>query len=288
MTFTGFPTEALDFYDDLELDNTKSYWTAHKNIYDTCVKAPMIELTSALEEEFGPAKVFRPYRDVRFAKDKTPYKNHQGAYVASSSGSGWYVQISAAGVYVAVGYYEPPPMRLPRSEERSPTNGAEHTSPSWSPVWSARAGRAVAPRSRPGLRGTPLITRASSCCGTSHWCCTRATALRKSSTRRSCLRWSAPIGAPHGRSSTGSEHIQARGCSSASLRLLGYGGTELRRRHPSAEAFALMTEQLAGAEAVTCVEVPEQPDLYSFDVRRGGRGPLLVVWQQRDSFSRRG
>ena len=72
----------------------------------------MIELTGALEEEFGPAKVFRPYRDVRFAKDKTPYKNHQGAYVASSSGSGWYVQISAAGVYVAVGYYEPPPDAL--------------------------------------------------------------------------------------------------------------------------------------------------------------------------------
>ena len=107
MTFTGFPREALDFYDDLELDNTKSYWTAHKDVYETCVKAPMIELTGALEEEFGPAKVFRPYRDVRFAKDKTPYKNHQGAYVASSTGSGWYVQISSAGVYVAVGYYDP-------------------------------------------------------------------------------------------------------------------------------------------------------------------------------------
>ena len=49
-----------------------------------------------------------------------------------------------------------------------------------------------------------------------------------------------------------------------------------------------MTEQLAGVEAVTSVEVPEQPDLYLFDVRRGGRGPLLVVWQQRDSFSGEG
>lgn len=46
-----------------------------------------------------------------------------------------------------------------------------------------------------------------------------------------------------------------------------------------------MTEQLAGVEAVACVEVPERPDLYLFDVLRGGRGPLLVVWQQRDSFS---
>ena len=127
MTFTGFPKEALDFYDDLELDNTKSYWTAHKDVYETCVKAPMIELTGALEEEFGPAKVFRPYRDVRFAKDKTPYKNHQGAYVASSTGSGWYVQISSAGVFVAVGYYDPSSetlsaIRMAIADDRSGTD----------------------------------------------------------------------------------------------------------------------------------------------------------------------
>jgi uncharacterized protein (TIGR02453 family) len=107
MTFTGFPTEALDFYDDLQMDNTKAFWTTHKEVYETSVKAPIVELTGALEEEFGPAKVFRPYRDVRFSQDKTPYKNHQGAYVASSGGSGWYVQISAAGVYSAVGFHEP-------------------------------------------------------------------------------------------------------------------------------------------------------------------------------------
>ena len=35
MTFTGFPNEALDFYDDLEMDNTKSYWGAHKDINET-------------------------------------------------------------------------------------------------------------------------------------------------------------------------------------------------------------------------------------------------------------
>jgi len=112
MTFTGFPKEALDFYDDLEIDNTKSFWTAHKDVYDTCVKAPMLALTAALEDEFGTAKVFRPYRDVRFAKDKTPYKDHQGAYVSSSSGSGWYVQLSSAGVFVGVGYYGPSPEAL--------------------------------------------------------------------------------------------------------------------------------------------------------------------------------
>ncbi len=103
--FTGFPDAALDFYDDLELDNTKSFWEAHKHVYDEAVRLPMLGLTAALAEEFGPAKVFRPYRDVRFAKDKTPYKNHQGAFVAVGPATGWYVDIGSPGVRVGGGYY---------------------------------------------------------------------------------------------------------------------------------------------------------------------------------------
>jgi uncharacterized protein (TIGR02453 family) len=110
--FEGFPVAALDFYDDLELDNTKSFWAAHKEVYETCVKAPMAALVAALEPEFGPAKVFRPYRDVRFAKDKTPYKTHQGAFVPSGPSTGWYVQVGAPGVRVGVGFYEAGPPRL--------------------------------------------------------------------------------------------------------------------------------------------------------------------------------
>ncbi len=113
-TFTGFPTAALDFYDDLEMDNTKSFWAAHKEIYDGSVKAPMLALAAALQDEFGEAKVFRPYRDVRFAKDKTPYKTAQGAFVASGPSTGWYVQVSAAGVRVGIGYYDAPSDRLAR------------------------------------------------------------------------------------------------------------------------------------------------------------------------------
>src|SRR3954451_1813383 len=110
--FTGFLVAALDFYDDLEMDNTKSFWTAHKAVYDEAVKAPMTALMAALEPEFGPGKVFRPYRDVRFAKDKTPYKTHQGAFVASGPATGWYVQVGAPGVRVGVGYYEASSPRL--------------------------------------------------------------------------------------------------------------------------------------------------------------------------------
>jgi uncharacterized protein (TIGR02453 family) len=110
--FTGFPVAALDFYDDLEMDNTRSFWTAHKEIYDTAVKAPMAALVAALEPEFGTAKVFRPYRDVRFAKDKTPFKTHQGAFVPSGPSTGWYVQVGAPGVRVGVGFYEASSPRL--------------------------------------------------------------------------------------------------------------------------------------------------------------------------------
>ena len=112
MTFDGFPVAALDFYDDLEMDNTKSFWTAHKATYDEAVKRPMDALVAALEPEFGKAKVFRPYRDVRFAKDKTPYKTHQGAFVPSGPSTGWYVQVGAPGVRVGVGFYEASPERL--------------------------------------------------------------------------------------------------------------------------------------------------------------------------------
>jgi uncharacterized protein (TIGR02453 family) len=112
--FNGFPEAALDFYDDLETDNTKSFWTAHKGIYETAVKAPMVALLAALEPEFGPGKVFRPYRDVRYAKDKTPYKAHQGGFVANGPSTGWYVQVDPRGVMVAVGFYGADSARIGR------------------------------------------------------------------------------------------------------------------------------------------------------------------------------
>jgi uncharacterized protein (TIGR02453 family) len=104
MSFAGFPDEGLVFYEGLEADNSKTYWTAHKAAYDDHVRAPLQALVDELAAEFGPAKVFRPYRDVRFSNDKTPYKNHQGAVVEGSDGAGaYYVQISADGLMVAGG-----------------------------------------------------------------------------------------------------------------------------------------------------------------------------------------
>ena len=106
MSFTGFPVAALDFFDDLEMDNTKSFWEAHRTVYKEAVEAPMRALCAELAPDSRAAKVFRPYRDVRFAKDKTPYKTHQGAFVGAGPSTGWYVEISPRGTRVGAGFYE--------------------------------------------------------------------------------------------------------------------------------------------------------------------------------------
>jgi uncharacterized protein (TIGR02453 family) len=103
VSFEGFPDEGLVFYEGLEADNTKTYWTRHKGAYEEHVRAPLQALLEELAPEFGPAKVFRPYRDVRFSNDKTPYKTHQGAVVHPESAGSWYVQVSADGLMVAGG-----------------------------------------------------------------------------------------------------------------------------------------------------------------------------------------
>lgn len=100
---SGFREEAFVFYEGLEADNTKAYWTDHKAVYDEAVKAPMLALLDALEPEFGKAKLFRPYRDVRFSRDKTPYKTTAAAAIGDDVQGGLYVQLSADGLLVAAG-----------------------------------------------------------------------------------------------------------------------------------------------------------------------------------------
>ncbi|MCF6469104.1 DUF2461 domain-containing protein [Nonomuraea sp. MG754425] len=105
MGFTGFPDEAFLFYEGLEADNSKTYFARHKHLYEEAVRAPMLALTDDLAAEFGPAHLFRPYRDVRFSKDKAPYKTHQGAFVEAMPAIGLYVEIGAEGLFVAGGVY---------------------------------------------------------------------------------------------------------------------------------------------------------------------------------------
>ena len=112
--FDGFPERALIFYEGLEADNSKPYWTDNKAVYEACVRAPLTALLCELEQEFGPGKIFRPYRDVRFAKDKTPYKTNAAATVGDGRGAGFYLSLSAHGLFVGAGYYHMAPDQVAR------------------------------------------------------------------------------------------------------------------------------------------------------------------------------
>lgn len=109
MVFTGFGDAAVDFYEGLEADNSKAYWNDHKHLYESHVRDPMRDLLADLEPEFGPGRIFRPHRDVRFSPDKRPFKVHCGATAGPH-----YVELSADGLMVAVGYYAMVPAQVAR------------------------------------------------------------------------------------------------------------------------------------------------------------------------------
>jgi uncharacterized protein (TIGR02453 family) len=110
--FDGFPPEAFTFYAELaeEGNNSRAWFDAHRSTYEQAVRLPMEELLDrAAADGFGDGKVFRPNRDVRFSRDKRPYKEHCGAVILFRDGSpraSRYVQVSAAGLLAATGYWE--------------------------------------------------------------------------------------------------------------------------------------------------------------------------------------
>ncbi|HMH92092.1 MAG TPA: DUF2461 domain-containing protein [Streptosporangiaceae bacterium] len=110
MGFSGWTAEAIDFYDGLEEDNSKAYWQARKAVYEQAVLRPMEELLAEVEGQLGPGRIFRPYRDIRFSADKSPYKT---AIAATVGGTG-YVQFSAAGLAAGRGRYMMEPDQLQR------------------------------------------------------------------------------------------------------------------------------------------------------------------------------
>lgn len=85
MAFRGWPVEAVQFFEGLEADNSKAFWTANKDVYDRGVWPSMEERVTGLAPEFGPGKLFFPYRDVRFGKDKTPYRTSVSALVTADA-----------------------------------------------------------------------------------------------------------------------------------------------------------------------------------------------------------
>jgi uncharacterized protein (TIGR02453 family) len=106
--FTGFSAKVFSWFDGLEDDNSKEYFTANRETFETAVKGQLEALLEELTEEFGgEVKMFRQNRDVRFSNDKSPYKtNTYGViYGGKIAGEGLYVSVSASGMYAGSGYH---------------------------------------------------------------------------------------------------------------------------------------------------------------------------------------
>ena len=125
--FPGFPAAAMTFYRGLAGHNTREWFQPRKHIYDEKVKAPMVELVTALNSAMmnfasdyvtdAPKAIYRIYRDTRFSPDKTPYKTQIAASFSrrgmeKHGAAGYYFAISHKGVDVGGGIYMPPPETL--------------------------------------------------------------------------------------------------------------------------------------------------------------------------------
>ena len=89
---SGFSAKATRFFQDLEDDNSREFWPANADIFEREVKQPMTALLESLPEKYQPFRLFRMNRDLRFTKDKSPYKTQQGA-ISEAEGSDYYLHL---------------------------------------------------------------------------------------------------------------------------------------------------------------------------------------------------
>lgn len=106
--FAGFHPDGFRFFQELHRDNSKAFWEANKHRYLEHVRAPLEALARELEGAFGEWHVYRPYRDLRFTKDKRPYKERASLQFGGrgpGAVGGQYLQIGAEGLFLGVGTY---------------------------------------------------------------------------------------------------------------------------------------------------------------------------------------
>lgn len=119
--FEGFGPDVRDWFLGLEADNSREYFSAHRQFFERSVREQMSALLSELRDKFGgEVKMFRPNRDVRFSADKSPYKtNTYGLLLGSDvAHHGLYASISADGLVAGSGYYVMARDQLERYRER--------------------------------------------------------------------------------------------------------------------------------------------------------------------------
>jgi uncharacterized protein (TIGR02453 family) len=112
VTFAGFPRETFTFFADLARNNNRDWFQANKSVYERACKDTLHALTVALDPPVGAVRLTRINRDIRFSKDKSPYRTHVSTMVRD-----YYLLLSAEGLYVGTGLYMPEPPVLLRLRE---------------------------------------------------------------------------------------------------------------------------------------------------------------------------
>jgi uncharacterized protein (TIGR02453 family) len=126
--FKGFGKDALSFFRALKFHQDRAWFEENRAIYQEQVVEPLIALLDDLSATFarqkiplkadGKKSIFRIHRDVRFAKDKSPYKTHAGAVMTRSGGKTenglLYIHISPEGCMIAAGFHMPDAPALTR------------------------------------------------------------------------------------------------------------------------------------------------------------------------------
>jgi uncharacterized protein (TIGR02453 family) len=128
VSFRGFGPQALPFLKALAFHQTREWFEANRATYESDLRTPMGDLVEQLSAAFAKAKIplkgdrksslFRIHRDVRFAKDKSPYKTNVGAVMTRFGKKNepglFYVHVAHDGCFTAAGFYDPEPEALAR------------------------------------------------------------------------------------------------------------------------------------------------------------------------------
>ena len=111
MTFVG--PEAARFFAGIAEDNSKGYFDEHREVYTRAIRQPLEDLLAEAEETYGPGRIMRPNRDVRFSKNKAPYRTDAAMWAGSVGGV--YLTVGANGLEAGGGLYSPSRDQLDRA-----------------------------------------------------------------------------------------------------------------------------------------------------------------------------
>jgi uncharacterized protein (TIGR02453 family) len=128
MTFAGFSPKALPFFKALKFHQSREWFEANRETYESAVKGPMGDLVEEVAERLGQAKIpikgdrksslFRVHRDVRFSANKDPYKTNSGVVLSRSGNKNdpglLYFHLSPEECFFAAGFYLPDSNKLAR------------------------------------------------------------------------------------------------------------------------------------------------------------------------------